>query len=116
MTISLDDLRVFAAVADAGSFREISKASARSATAVSRAVQRLEAELGITLLERTTRSVFPTREGALLLERLAPALLQVEAAVAWVMTSGGVERGPGDADAGNVAASPMPELARKTWP
>ena len=44
-------------------------------------MRRLEARLGVRLLNRTTRSVAPTEAGARLLERLAPALNEVEAAL-----------------------------------
>jgi DNA-binding transcriptional LysR family regulator len=52
-----------------------------SASAISEAVRRLEAQLGVRLLNRTTRSVVPTEAGARLLERLGPALTEVEAAL-----------------------------------
>jgi len=44
-------------------------------------VRRLESTLGIRLLNRTTRSVATTEAGARLLDRLAPALGEVEAAL-----------------------------------
>ncbi len=44
-------------------------------------MRRLEARLGVRLLNRTTRSVAPTEAGARLLERLGPALGEVEAAL-----------------------------------
>ncbi len=44
-------------------------------------MRRLEAQLGVRLLNRTTRSVVPTEAGARLLERLTPALTEVEAAL-----------------------------------
>ncbi|MBX3203796.1 MAG: LysR family transcriptional regulator [Labilithrix sp.] len=81
MTINLDDVRVFAAVARAGGFREASRASGSSASSASEAVRRLEAEVGVRLLNRTTRSVTPTEAGARLLERLGPALGEIEAAL-----------------------------------
>jgi DNA-binding transcriptional LysR family regulator len=48
---------------------------------LSEAVRRLEARLGVRLLNRTTRSIAPTEAGARLLERLGPALGEVAAAV-----------------------------------
>jgi DNA-binding transcriptional LysR family regulator len=116
MNVSLDDLATFAAVADARSFREISKARGLSPSAVSKAVRRLEAQLGVTLLERTTRSVFPTPAGARLLEHLAPALLQMEAAVAWATHPRGIGgETPGD-DRFERSRRQMPELDRESWP
>jgi DNA-binding transcriptional LysR family regulator len=44
-------------------------------------VRRLEARLGVRLLNRTTRSVAPTEAGVRLLDRLVPALGEVEAAL-----------------------------------
>jgi len=48
---------------------------------LSEAVRRLEAKLGVRLLNRTTRSVAPTEAGARLIDRLGPALVEVEAAL-----------------------------------
>ena len=53
----------------------------RLASSLSEAVRRLEAKLGVRLLNRTTRSIAPTEAGARLLERLTPALGEVEAAL-----------------------------------
>jgi len=52
-----------------------------SASGLSDAVRRLEAQLGVRLLHRTTRSVAPTEAGERLLARLGPALTEVEAAL-----------------------------------
>src|ERR1700722_7963978 len=77
----LSDLTVFVAVARAGGFREAARASGGSASGYSEALNRLEARLGVRLLNRTTRSIAATEAGARLLERLVPALGEVEAAV-----------------------------------
>ena len=86
MTMDLNDLSAFAAVARAGGFREAARLGRVSASSLSEAVRRLEAGLGVRLLNRTTRSVAPTEAGARLLERLAPALGEVEAALDVVNT------------------------------
>ena len=62
-------------------FRQGARASGISASGLSEAVRRLEAQLGVRLLHRTTRSVVPTEAGKRLLERLGPALTEVEAAL-----------------------------------
>jgi DNA-binding transcriptional LysR family regulator len=77
----LADLDAFAAVARARSFRGAAKLRGVSASSLSEALRRLEARLGVRLLNRTTRSVTPTEAGARLLERLAPALGEVAAAL-----------------------------------
>lgn len=77
----LQDLLAFSAVARARSFRGAASQRGVSPSALSAAVRRLEARLGVRLLNRTTRSVAPTEAGARLLERLAPALGEVAAAL-----------------------------------
>lgn len=81
MRANLVELQAFLAVARAGGFREGARAAGASASGLSEAVRRLEAELGVRLLHRTTRTVRPTEAGARLLERLGPALGEVEAAL-----------------------------------
>jgi DNA-binding transcriptional LysR family regulator len=77
----LGDLTAFVAVARAGGFRDAARLSASSASSLSEAVRRLETQLGVRLLNRTTRSVVPTEAGARLLDRLGPALAEVEASL-----------------------------------
>ncbi len=81
MAADLNDLSAFVAVARAGGFREAAKLAGVSASSLSEAVRRLEAKLGLRLLNRTTRSIAPTEAGARLLERLAPALGEIDAAL-----------------------------------
>ena len=78
---NLSDLTAFVAVARAGGFRDAARVSGSSASSLSEAVRRLEGKLGVRLLNRSTRSVAPTEAGARLLDRLAPALVEVEAAL-----------------------------------
>ncbi|MFT4267315.1 MAG: LysR family transcriptional regulator [Xenophilus sp.] len=77
----LADLAALMAVARAGGFRGAARLTNTSASRLSDAVRRLEAQLGVRLLNRTTRSVAPTDAGARLLERLAPALGEIESAL-----------------------------------
>ena len=81
MKANLADLNAFVSVARAGGFRDGAGANGLSASGLSEAVRRLEAQLGIRLLNRTTRSVVLTEAGQRLLERLTPALTEVEAAI-----------------------------------
>ncbi|CCB65207.1 MULTISPECIES: LysR family transcriptional regulator [unclassified Hyphomicrobium] len=81
MAVDLADLNAFVAVARAGGFRDGARASGGSPSGLSDAVRRLEVQLGVRLLNRTTRSVVPTDAGRSLLERLTPALNEVEAAL-----------------------------------
>lgn len=81
MKADLADLHAFLAVAQARGFRDAARAIGSSASTLSEAVRRLEARLGVRLLHRSTRSVTPTEAGTRLIERLAPALGEVEAAL-----------------------------------
>ena len=81
MATDLNDLSAFVTVAQAGGFRDAARAGGVSASGLSEAVRRLEAKLGVRLLNRTTRSIALTEAGARLLERLTPALGEVAAAI-----------------------------------
>lgn len=81
MKADLADLHAFLAVAQARGFRDAARSIGSSASTLSEAVRRLEARLGVRLLHRSTRSVTPTEAGTRLIERLAPALGEVEAAL-----------------------------------
>lgn len=77
----LAQLSIFAAVARQGGFRGAARELGIAPSAISHAVSSLEASLGVRLLARTTRSVAPTEAGAALLERLRPALSEIELAL-----------------------------------
>ena len=81
MNVDLNDLNAFVAVARAGGFRDAARGIGVSASGLSEAVRRVETQLGVRLLHRTTRSVAPTEAGRSLLSRLAPALNELEAAL-----------------------------------
>lgn len=81
MKVELADLSAFVAVARAGGFREAGRATDSSASGLSEAVRRLEARLGVRLLNRTTRSVVPTEAGSSLLARLDPVLSEIDRAL-----------------------------------
>jgi len=79
--MKLDLLTVFEAVARTSSFSAAAKELRLPKSSVSRAVARLEAEIGVQLLFRTTRQVSPSAAGAALHERVAPLLRQLRSAV-----------------------------------
>ncbi|GAB3046360.1 LysR family transcriptional regulator [Stenotrophomonas tumulicola] len=97
------EVRAFAAVAEARSFRRAALDLGLTASTLSHAVRALENRLGQRLLNRTTRSVTLTEAGARLLQDLAPALALLDNAVAAVGT-------PGDAPMGTVRLA-APRLA-----
>ena len=77
----LQDIGAFVAVATHGGFRGAARTTGTSASQLSEAVRRLEARLGVRLLNRTTRSVATTDAGQRLLEQLTPALGAIETAL-----------------------------------
>jgi DNA-binding transcriptional LysR family regulator len=87
MIPDLGDVNAFLAVAQTRGFRDASRATGASASALSEAVRRLETGLGVRLLHRTTRSVSLTEAGARLVDRLNPALAEVTSALEEVSAS-----------------------------
>ena len=109
MSANLADLNAFLAVARAKGFREGARASGGSASGLSEAVRRLETQLGVRLLHRTTRTVSLTEAGQRLVERLAPALTEVQAAL-------DVVNGFRDRPAGTLRLNVAVSAARLTLP
>ncbi len=79
MAAQLADLDAFVAILRSGGFRDAAKVANCSPSSLSLALRRLEARLGVRLLNRTTRSIAPTEAGTRLYERLVPALSELEA-------------------------------------
>src|SRR5271167_4495213 len=70
----LSGVSVLAAVVDGGSFVKAAELIGLTDSGVSRAISRLEARLGVRLLDRTTRSVTLTDEGRRFYEEVKPHL------------------------------------------
>jgi DNA-binding transcriptional LysR family regulator len=83
------EMRVFAAVVDAGSFVGASDELDLSKAAVSRIVSELEARLGVRLLHRTTRRLSLTTEGEVFVDRCRELLTAVGEAEAEVSEHSG---------------------------
>ncbi|MBS4046774.1 MAG: LysR family transcriptional regulator [Alphaproteobacteria bacterium] len=81
MSLDLNSISVFIALAEAKSFRAAAERLGVSRPAVSQAIQRLEDRLGAALVQRTTRSVSLTEMGAQLYQRVAPAVSEVALAL-----------------------------------
>lgn len=73
----LSVLSAFLAVAEERSFTRAAKRLNVSKSGLSHAIRRLEDEIGVRLLARTTRSVSPTDAGEQLLASLRPALADI---------------------------------------
>ena len=71
-------LRLFISVVDAGGFSAAGEALGVSTSVVSRQIAALEAELGVRLLKRSTRTVGLTEAGTNYLKRVRRLLLELE--------------------------------------
>ncbi|MDX8482057.1 LysR family transcriptional regulator [Mesorhizobium sp. VK24D] len=76
----LNDVVVFARVVEAGSFTAAARLLAMPKTTVSRRIAALEREVGVRLLQRTTRSLSMTDAGRLYYEQSSQALRTLEEA------------------------------------
>jgi DNA-binding transcriptional LysR family regulator len=83
----------FVATAEAKSFRAAAKALGVTPSAVSKAIAKLEADLGVELLRRTSRTVSTTTEGDAFLRRCRTAIDEVLAAREGASQSGKAPRG-----------------------
>lgn len=77
--LTLDQLRVFAAVADTGSFRAAARRLSRVQSAVSHAIANMEAQLGVPLFDRGGHRPVMTPQGHALLTNARDILLRVDA-------------------------------------
>lgn len=105
--LTLDQLRVFVAVADKGSFRAAAKALGRAQSGLSSAIANLEAELGIALFDRSEHRPRLTEAGTTLLAEARTLLIKADAFRARAISFGqGVEAEL------NVALDPLLPLPR----
>ncbi len=78
--LSLDDLAIFVRVVQCGGFASAARELKVQTSNVSRAITRLEAQSGVRLFHRTTRTVRPTSDGRELFASVAPAVGHVRSA------------------------------------
>lgn len=76
---NLGELRIFVDVAQTGGFAGAARLSGMTTSAISKAIQRLEADIGLKLFTRTTRSVALTAEGERFLHGARELLDRAEA-------------------------------------
>jgi len=87
--VSAGQLRAFEAVARHLNFRAASEEMALTQSAVSRQIQALEEEVGVSLFLRHTRAVELTSAGTLLLMAVSQALPRIDGAVRQIRQSAG---------------------------
>lgn len=117
---NLNDIQVFMAVVDAGSFIAGSHAMGLSRSAAGKAITRLEERLGTRLLNRTTRALSLTDEGREFYQRGLQILASVDDAEASVAgtksTARGVLRLTVPAAFGRLLLLPLLAKYLAAWP
>jgi DNA-binding transcriptional LysR family regulator len=91
--MDLDDIRLFVKVAERKSFVKAAEDLRLQTSLLSRRIARLEASLGVRLLQRTTRSVSLTEEGERFLFDSAKGIDQLKSAVDSLNSLHGIPRG-----------------------
>jgi DNA-binding transcriptional LysR family regulator len=84
---------VLVAIVEGGSFARAADALGLSRSGVSRAITRLEARVGVRLLDRTTKAVALTDEGRRLYSEVAPLLTRIDDTVTSTASSSVAVRG-----------------------
>jgi DNA-binding transcriptional LysR family regulator len=79
--MDLSVLQIFIDVMRQGSFAAVARERNIDPSSVSRAIAGLEAELGIRLLQRTTRSLSPTEAGLAYFQRIEPLVEEMQQAI-----------------------------------
>ncbi len=93
MKIDILGVQAFVAIADHGSFNKAADALFVTQTAVTQRLRNLEIFLGVTLLERTTRSIALTRTGQDFLPQARRLLQELSAALTEIRETGKAMRG-----------------------
>lgn len=120
MKASSDELIIFVAVVESGSFSRAAEQLNLANSAVSRAVKKLEMKLGVSLLNRTTRQLSLTEEGERYFRRIQQVLQEMAAAETELMESRQTPRGLLRIDAATPVIlhllMPMIKPFRKRYP
>lgn len=93
MKATSEELAIFVAVVEGGSFSRAAERLGQANSAISRAVKRLEMKLGVNLLNRTTRQLSLTEEGERYFRRVQIILQEMAAAEAEIRESRNEPRG-----------------------
>jgi DNA-binding transcriptional LysR family regulator len=93
MKIDILGVQAFIAIADYGGFQKAADALNVTQTAITQRLRHLEDFLGVTLVERTTRSVSLTNIGEDFLPRARRLLQELSAALTEIRETGKAQRG-----------------------
>ncbi|MFP2238471.1 DNA-binding transcriptional regulator YafC [Pseudescherichia vulneris] len=93
MRATSEEIAIFIAVVESGSFSRAAEQLGQANSAVSRAVKKLESKLGVSLLNRTTRQLSLTEEGERYFRRMQGVLQEMAAAENELMETRHTPRG-----------------------
>lgn len=93
MRATSEEIAIFVAVVESGSFSRAAEQLGQANSAVSRAVKKLESKLGVSLLNRTTRQLSLTEEGERYFRRVQIVLQEMAAAENELLESRTTPRG-----------------------
>ncbi|KFC08186.1 LysR family transcriptional regulator [Trabulsiella guamensis ATCC 49490] len=93
MKATSEEIAIFVAVVESGSFSRAAEQLGQANSAVSRAVKKLESKLGVSLLNRTTRQLSLTEEGERYFRRMQVVLQEMAAAENELMETRNTPRG-----------------------
>ena len=114
MKIDFDGIQAFVEVASAASFHKAAERLHLSQTALTRRVQKLEAHLGLKLLDRDTRNVALTPVGAEFLPKARSLVAEAQGAVSTLREMSRTSRGSFTmASVPSMAGDLLPNLFRK---
>jgi DNA-binding transcriptional LysR family regulator len=91
--MELSVLQTFVNVVKQGSFAAVAREQNVDPSSISRAIAGLEAELGIRLLQRTTRQLSPTEAGMIYFQRVEPLVEEMQQAIVVAADSSGQPQG-----------------------
>src|SRR5262245_42935873 len=109
MNLDVLGLEAFVAIAEQGSFQKAARTLFITQTALTRRLQNFEALLGVTLVERTTRSVALSELGREFLPRARRLLGELGSALAEIQETGRAQRG-------NVSIACVPTVGIRFLP
>ncbi|RZL58033.1 MAG: LysR family transcriptional regulator [Variovorax sp.] len=116
----IEDTLAFVRAADARSFTVAAEQLGLSRSTVGKRIARLEARLGVRLLQRTTRSVTPTDEGLVFYRQCVEILQALEAAEASMTARATVPAGRLRIDVpvslGRLQILPVVQAYMRRWP
>ncbi len=93
MKTTSEELAIFVAVVESGSFSRAAERLGQANSAISRAVKKLENKLGVNLLNRTTRQLSLTEEGERYFRRVQSVLQEMAAAETEIMETNSMPSG-----------------------